>query len=376
MTPPRSLPLAVRAYREPQCLAGLTLSEWHLLLRQCSRANLDARLYYLLRQRGELDAIPPQARELLEWAHVIAERHTQAAHWEVRQILAALKDTGEPLILLKGAAYTMAQLPPGLGRLYSDIDILVDEALLPEVETALMLHGWHATHHDAYDQRYYREWMHELPPMQHMHRHTAIDVHHAILPRTAPVHPDPKQLRAGAVPVPGIDGVFVLAPEDMVLHSATHLFFDGECDHGLRDLVDLDALLRHFSERPGFWEGLATRAVQLQLTRPLFYALRYTERLLGTPLPPQATAAREAGRPNPVLLAVMDRLYLRALMPMHASCDDWWSGMARFMIYLRGNWLRMPPLLLARHLFHKAFLSPKDKTEDADSSAEAELDRP
>ena len=46
------------------------------------------------------------------------------------------------------------------------------------------------------------------------------------------------------------------------------------------------------------------------------------------------------------------------------------------MIYLRGNWLRMPPLLLARHLFHKAFLSPKDKAEDADSGAEAELDRP
>jgi hypothetical protein len=28
------------------------------------------------------------------------------------------------------------------------------------------------------------------------------------------------------------------------------------------------------------------------------------------------------------------------------------------MLYVRGNWLRMPPLLLSRHLFHKAFLSP------------------
>jgi hypothetical protein len=26
---------------------------------------------------------------------------------------------------------------------------------------------------------------------------------------------------------------------------------------------------------------------------------------------------------------------------------------------VRGNWLRMPPLMLARHLFHKAFISPK-----------------
>jgi hypothetical protein len=46
-------------------------------------------------------------------------------------------------------------------------------------------------------------------------------------------------------------------------------------------------------------------------------------------------------------------------LPVHASCEDRFSGLARFALYVRGNWLRMPPLLLARHLFHKAFLSPR-----------------
>ena len=41
------------------------------------------------------------------------------------------------------------------------------------------------THHSAYDQRYYREWMHELPPLLHVRRQTALDVHHAIAPETA-----------------------------------------------------------------------------------------------------------------------------------------------------------------------------------------------
>lgn len=358
-----SLPLAVMAFRQPQCLAGLSPAEWHLLLRQCSKANLDARLYYLLVQRGELDLVPPQARERLEWVRVIAERHQQAARWEVRQIQAALRNISGPLILLKGAAYTMAQLPPAQGRLYSDIDILVDEAQLPDVEMALTLHGWAGTHHDAYDQRYYRDWMHELPPMMHMHRQTSIDVHHAILPRTAPVHPDPAQLRANAVAVPGAGELCVLSPPDMVLHSATHLFFDGEFDHGLRDLVDLHYLICEFGQQPGFWDALATRAAILQLERPLFYALRYCRRLLDTPLPSEASVVCQAGRPNPVLLALMDRLFERALMPMHASCDDAWTAMARFCVYVRGNWLRMPPLLLARHLFHKAFLSPKEGEE-------------
>jgi len=251
----------------------------------------------------------------------------------------------------------------------------VGEDQLDQVESALMLHGWVATHLDDYDQRYYRQWMHELPPMVHIKRESAIDVHHAILPRTAPVHPDPAQLRAAAVAVPGHPGLQVLSPPDMVLHSTTHLFFDGELDHGLRDLVDIHYLLREFGHQPGFWEALAVRARTLQLERPLFYALRYCSRLLATPLPPEADALRNAGRPAPLLLAVMDRLFERALLPVHASCSDAWTGVARFCVYVRGNWLRMPPLLLVRHLFQKAFLSPKDVPEDP-PGAEAEQARP
>jgi hypothetical protein len=290
----------------------------------------------------------------------LADRHRQAVRFEVDCIQAALRPTGLPLILLKGAAYTMAGLRAGAGRLYGDIDILVPKARLDEVESALMLHGWATTHHDDYDQRYYRAWMHELPPMQHVRRRSNIDVHHAILPETAPVRPDPEQLRACARPLPGMPGLAVLAPHDMVLHSAVHLFFDGEFEqHGLRDLVDLHRLLTEFGAQPGFWDGLAARAYAMQLARPLFYALRYTSRLLGTAVPAEVHAALRDAAPNPVLLWLMDRLFARVLLPVHTSCEDRFSGPARFALYVRGNWLRMPPLLLSRHLFHKAFLSPR-----------------
>lgn len=356
-------PLAVRAFRDPACMTGLSLAEWNLLLRQTAIANLQARLYALLEERGELDRIPPPALEHLLWTEAVAQRHSQAVHWEVAQIGKALAELDGPLILLKGAAYTMGRLAPARGRLYSDVDILVREDQLLQAEAALMLHGWQTTHHDEYDQRYYRQWMHELPPMIHVKRDSAIDVHHAILPRTAPVHPDPARLRAAAVPLADYPGLAVLAPEDMVLHSATHLFFDGELDHGLRDLVDIHGLLREFGGRPGFWPALAERATALQLERPLFYALRYVARVLGAALPPEAAATPEVGRPNALLLALMDQLFDRALLPVHASCNDAWTKPARFLLYLRGNWLRMPPLLLARHLFHKAFLSPREQPE-------------
>lgn len=362
---PAQLPLLVRVLRDPSAVQGLDGAGWDLLLRQADAANLDAYLLVQLEDAGLLDTVPAAPRAHLEWTRAGAAGHAQAARYEVRQIARALDGLGLPLILLKGAAYALAGLDAGRGRLFSDIDILVPKTRLHEVEGALMMHGWITTHHDEYDQRYYRQWMHELPPMQHARRGNSIDVHHAILPETAPVRPDPDKLRAAARPIAGEPGLATLAPADMVLHSAVHLFFDGEFDKGLRDLVDMHRLLTEFGAQPGFWEALPARARELELGRPLFYALRYCPRLLGTAIPPAVQAAMAWAAPNPAVLWLMDRLFGRALLPLHASCADAWTDVAHFVLYVRGNWLRMPPLLLARHLFHKAFITKQNTSQAA-----------
>ena len=224
-----------------------------------------------------------------------------------------------------------------------------------------MLSGWISTQHNAYDQRYYRTWMHELPPMTHVTRQTVLDVHHTILPETARLHPDAQKLIEAALPIAGCDGLQVLAPADMLLHSATHLFHEGEFDKGLRDLSDLDALLRHFSQQQtDFWETLLARAVVLNLTRPLYYALRYSTRVLNTPVPPNLLQAARLHAPGWLLLRVMDAVFFRAFRPRHASCDDWLTRPALWLLFVRSHWLKMPLLLLLRHLLHKALISPKE----------------
>ena len=366
----KRLPLLIAVLREPARLRTLALRDWDLLLRQAANADMSAILLGIVEEGNMLDAVPPAPREHLEWARVVAARHARAVRFEVAQIRRALQGLHMPLVLLKGTAYAMAGLPPAAGRMFSDVDILVPKERIGEVEAALMLHGWAGTHQDAYDQRYYREWMHELPPMEHIHRGNSIDVHHAILPETAAVRPDPALLLAAAVPVPGTEDLWTLAPHDMVLHSAVHLFSESEMNHGLRDLLDLHRLMLHFGATPGFWEALPARAVQLQLARPLFYALRYSAQLLGTPVPAGVMAAAAlAGRPPGPLLALMDGLLLRALVPPHPSCTDRLTPAALGALYLRGNWLRMPPLMLARHLFHKAFISPRKEQAQPEAQA-------
>jgi hypothetical protein len=348
--------LLLRCLLDPRAVQGLVPADWDLLIRQGRRANLLSRLAHLL--RDELSALPEAPRRHLEGTLLVARRQVQTTQWEVACIREALAPLGIEPVLLKGAAYLMAGLSASEGRLFGDVDILVPRARIDAVEQALQANGWvYSDELSAYDQRYYREWMHELPPLGHAQRGTSLDVHHTILPPTARIKVDTAALFRGRVPVDGQPGVQVLSPTHMLLHSAAHLFHEGELDKGLRDLFDLDALLRDFAGRPGFAAALLPDAQALGLTRPLYYALRYCRRWLGTPLPPDLLAAVDkAGAPHRLVLRIMDACYDRALMPMHASCARPGTTLARLALYIRAHWLRMPPRLLIAHLTRKAWM--------------------
>ncbi len=356
MTPSPSL--LTLALRQPEAVPAWPLRDWELVIRQGRSANLLGRLAALLEERGLLDAVPAAPRAHLEAARIVCRAQQEAVRREVAFVRKALLRAGVEGILLKGAAYMYGGLPAARGRLYSDIDLLVPRESLGAVEAALMLQGWATTHHHPYDQRYYRRWMHELPPLQHATRLTVLDVHHAILPPTARLKPDSAKLWADSRPVADTPPLRLLAPTDMVLHSATHLFFNEEFSHGLRDLTDIDILLRHFGLQPDFWERLIARSLEMNLARPLYYAIRYGTHLLGTPVPPAADRALHALQPPNALRALMDGLFLRVLQPVIPG-NDALAALARQALYLRAHWLRMPPLLLAYHLTHKA-LRPRE----------------
>ena len=363
--------LILQAFLRPECLSALVPAQWDLLVRQARRANILGKLAVDLEVRGDIGEIFATARPHLLSAAAIAHQQGRAIQWEARCIHEALAPTGVPVVLLKGAAYVMAGLPTCHGRVFSDVDILVPKESIAEVETALAINGWTGSYHSTYDQRYYRKWMHEIPPMHHRRRGTVIDVHHAILPETARIKVNTAALWQRLVAVPGYDNLYVLQPTDMVLHSATHLFHEGELHNGLRDLFDLDSLLRHFGQSAQFWDALVSRAKHLGLERPLYYALRYTRLLLDTPMP--RTVIDAVPGPSLPVRIIMDFCYSRALRPDHTSCSDIWTPMARLALYVRSHWLRMPLLLLAYHLTRKALA-----TEDLGSNKRDKVagDRP
>jgi hypothetical protein len=346
--------LLLEVLREPARLPALGLADWELLVRLARHANLLGRLVVLVEAGMGLDAVPEAPRRHLRSARYLMEKQERSVRWEAQCIRAALEPTGIPVVFLKGTAYLLAGLPAAHGRIFSDVDILVPRADIERAEQALMIAGWHGGHHNAYDQRYYRQWMHEIPPLRHIHRQAIIDVHHNILPLTARFHPDAEALLRARVALPGGWGA-VLAPVDLVLHSATHLFHEGEFQQGLRDLVDLSLLIGHYREREAFWEELLERARELQLSRPLYYALRHTRRMLGLPVPAAVEDALRREGPGALRGRYMDWLFTRSFLSREALRPRADESLARLLLYIRGHYLRMPPSLLAAHLARKAF---------------------
>ncbi|HEY5722017.1 MAG TPA: nucleotidyltransferase family protein [Allosphingosinicella sp.] len=290
--------------------------------------------------RLEDQDLPEKAASILAVAQRDYESARTQSLWEAEMARRALAPLGVPVVLLKGTAYAAAGLDAGRGRSIGDLDILVPREALGEVQAALLAAGWEWVKEDEYDDLYYRRWMHELPPLIHKERDRMIDVHHTILPLTARLKPDAAALIEDSVEMDS--GLRILSPPDMVIHSAAHLFADGDMAGGLRNLWDIDRLVRQFSEEPDFWSRLGERARRHQLEAATSRALRLATRLYGTPV-----EARLAG-PRPAL----DLLFERRLL----ARDGWGRAtrpILRFAFYVRSHWLRMPPLMLARHLWTK-----------------------
>ena len=353
----RAQSLLLDALRTPEKLPVLLPADWELLLRVARRVRLLGRIESDLSRAGLLDNIPARAAAHLRAARNVIEHRKTLVSWEVNRILWALKGTEGPLILLKGSAYLLAGLPSARGRIFADVDLLVPEARVEETENGLVERGWFKTQIDPYDDRYYRVWMHEIPPLRHRERGTEIDIHHRLLPRTSRLSSDPAPLFASARPL-GDPRLAVLAPADMVLHSLVHLFLEGDPDEGLRlrDLVDVHDLLCHFGQEPGFWAALMPRACELGFERPLFYGLHHAQRLFATPVPPEVLQEVADAAPVWPIRQVMNHLIHRALLPEHPDHPSRRATLSRWLLYVRSHWLRMPPGLLTRHLAQKAWL--------------------
>ncbi len=322
--------LLARALRLPANTVALDAQGWTALLAMARAEQLIGTLAHRLHGVS----VPPAVGRILDDARRSSEQGRIAALWEAEMARRVLAPLGVPVALLKGTAFVAADLTAGEGRSIGDLDILVPRTDIDRVEAALLAAGWEWVKPDPYDDAYYRDHMHELPPLIHRERDRMIDVHHTILPLTARPTPDAEGLLRSSVDAGG--GLRALSRNDLLVHAAAHLFADGDLAGGMRNLWDVQCLVTELGTA-----GLAERAAHHGLAREVARALRLAAALYGEGAP----------------LNLADRAYLRRL----TARDSWGRATrpaTRLGFYVRSHWLRMPPAMLARHLWTKWRKSP------------------
>ncbi len=326
----KAVRILVALLRAPERVATLDLATWTEVLTVARAETLAGTLAHRL----EGLAVPPVVAAALAEARIDAAEARRTALWEANRVAQALKPLGHPVILLKGTAFAAAGLAAAQGRGIGDCDILLPRASLDHAEKLLIGAGWEWVKPDPYDDFYYRQWMHELPPLVHGERGRMVDVHHTILPPTARPRPDAAALIADAEPLEG--GLAVLCHSDMIVHAAAHLFADGELAGGLRNIWDIHALI----EERGF-EGLEARSARHGLSVAVGRALRLSHALYRTEVPHRWRR-----------VTAVDRLFLRRMTARDGWGRERRKG-TRLAFYIRSHAIRMPPPLLARHLWIK-----------------------
>ncbi|WP_374763796.1 nucleotidyltransferase family protein [Yunchengibacter salinarum] len=282
--------------------------------------------------------VPPD--QLAETMRAVAPDQRMVL-FELDRVAQILVPEDVSFVVLKGGAHAALGAAAGFGRRVSDLDILVDPADLRRAEAALHAAGWMIDSHaaGAYDQHYYRQHMHELPPLRHEARGTLLDVHFRLTPRRGRIRVDHEAMMAAAIPLPGWGGahVRVFTPVDRFLHAALHHLGDGQMDTPVRRVLELAHLFDSLD--PEDRAALPARAEQVGLARVHKDAMALL-----------ALFGRRRHTGHPVrCVPRLARARFAATIPGAGPGYRLAGWVAAAVLWGRAHWLRMPLLALARH---------------------------
>ncbi|WP_440903445.1 nucleotidyltransferase family protein [Catenovulum sp. SX2] len=346
----RKLPadLFITLYNNPETAIELTEEQWQVFIWAARSQQLLARYEYIFNQNGLLAKLPKFAQNHLKNAQLLAQKQYLQVYYEAEQLTQAYGFSSNYKVFLKGAAYTLAGLEAGKGRIYSDIDLLIDKKSLAAAEQYLCISGWMSEEITQYDADYYRKWTHEIPPLQHSTRGTVLDLHHNLIPPVSGRAPKIEHFFAEIVPT--ASGYSVLSPAAMTLHSIVHLFFNDDIKHGYRDLLDLDLLIKeHHCD--SFWTKLIDLAELTGFTHELKLCVRYLTKILHTPIP--AEIKQRLLIKDSIKQKLLDFIFFRALKVHHPFVENDLYATAESLATIRGHWLKMPIHILIYHLSSK-----------------------
>ena len=329
--------------KSPETLAHFSLAQWNDLVFILRKEKLLARVYLLLSEQSLLHIIPEPALRHFSNAVKMSTKQAIIAKSEAEKLSSSLSDKARYIVFLKGVAYSLSNSPAALGRIYADIDIVVPKESLKSIEEFLTVFGWYSEELDDYDEHYYRQWAHEIPPMCHSSRGTVLDIHHNLVPPVSGKHIDIESFIENYREEVG--GVTVLSEPAKFFHSAIHLFFNDDMTSAFRDMTDLYLITK--SQSSSFYVDLLNIIDDYGFEKECMLALYFLQ------------TGYDVVFPQSVITRLVEfkkksnrwelRLLARLIAPKHKLLVQGESRLVQFLGEMRGHWLKMPMHILFYH---------------------------
>lgn len=339
---------------------GLTLSlhEWQNVIFVLREAKLLGSLYHTAKQASCYDDYPDYAQKHLFSAQIYAQRQAQQITFESLEIRALLEQVGVTAVFLKGAGYTLRNSLNGRGRVCSDIDILVTKENLPKAERHLKSNRWQSEQLNDYDEKYYRQWAHEIPPLFQINRATVLDMHHNVYLPISGRSPDIDLFLDSRDKTES--GCFVLNPRLSLLHSIIHLFTNEDSSSWMRDLFDIYLLAKEFND-DNLWEDIIELGNKTNFQFEVYCCLKALEYYSLMTLDRTSKKFIEGFEVTKRQSWILENAILPAFCPEHSLLMTNKISRAKNLVYLRGHWIKMPLGVLIKHFTFKSFFAVRDQ---------------
>ena len=271
----------------PQRIQALITQDldWQQILDRARDYGIAPLLYFHLKKSAQEQHTPPETLHQLRLLY--RESCVQAVNQSVRlqEILLALSHKGVSPIVMKGAAlgaliYRNAGLRPML-----DIDLLVRSSDLDAAASTLAELGYVSD--ESYQAaEWYKNNHHHLAPFVTPDRSVVVELHHQVASPRANVCIPIEEFwqHARRAQIASVSAL-VLAPEDLLLGICTHVAISRRFEKALRDLVDIDEVIRAYGNEID-WNQLVRNSMSWGTASCLYYCLWAAQLFTETALPP------------------------------------------------------------------------------------------
>jgi hypothetical protein len=274
-------------------LSGLASGNWSFFVSEANRHRVAPLLYHHIHLTGAGSMFPENVIQNLRARYLgTASQNTVLFH-QLNDLVDRLNAKGIPVVLLKGAHLAEFVYEDIALRPMSDLDILVKEEHLSQAVQIAFDAGYQFFFDKNPEKdKNSRDFDYGIAPefrhfqlLKHLETNCLLEIHCFIASEDSSFEIPAAELWRNAQPAMFNNRpVFLLSPEDLIIHLCLHAAYDHLFDFGLSALYDISITIKHYGKILD-WREILHRSNRWRTKQCLHLSLHFTKKWLGAEIP-------------------------------------------------------------------------------------------